>query len=63
MAAAFKDFDAMYSMQDFYGLLDEWWTEADHHRGNLSISGELLAKQFVAKGVFVDKEPCRRALI
>ena len=63
MAAAFKDLDAMYIMQDFYAILNDWWKETDNHRGNLALSSELVAKTFVTKGVFVDIEPCRRGLI
>jgi hypothetical protein len=50
-------------MHDFYEILEQWWKDADSHRGNLALSAELVAKQLVLRGVFKEREPCRRNIL
>jgi hypothetical protein len=53
----------MFSMQEFFSVLNGWWKDLDQHHGNLSISAQKVAEYFVKQGVFTDAEWTRRAFL
>jgi hypothetical protein len=42
-----KGLDTLYSMQEFYAILNSWWRELDNNRGNLALSAFKVAQFFV----------------
>lgn len=53
----------MYALQDFQGLLAQWWKDADSYKGNLTLSASKIAALFVKNKVFTEVETTRRAFL